>query len=1013
MQFQNVLQDSKYYKNILLFILCCPLLVFYLSADFFYSQFISNFIRINKSNLEKSLFRISKDSKIPNYFEREMNLLYAKINETPEKIRSLFKNFAYKNQLQSANIFIFQALQQNNFKARFYTKHSKKFNNSLCKIFSALYNANTSSDYKLPNSIKPYFRSYFGQLDLNDVLLSKGQLIKCNILGNNSYFYWNIFQNFIDSGTGFAGIIIFFSETLPSLIVATNNLIKDQITSDGGRYGYSIYNTKKKKFISKTSNFIWNKNIKIPTLFEKNYTLCNNTLYLFYTLDNQHLLIGSIQLPTKYTLLYKLVLASIVIALIILFLQQSCNYNFYNFKFTSIKQKILALFLLTYIIPTLVFLITALQFCFSDYQLSLFDKTSNMHTLIEMIDENFNTALLQLDQIYRKLSKKIIKSLLEEKQINHYVHVLSSKKMLDQAYILDSQGKYIYKYSFKNNEDIIIEKLIPYLSRKALAKHVDYSNPYTSYKSRDYVLDSITENLEKFIKTTGKGKSVLAQLYDQTDKLHEINLGNDTFLLYMSVFQDKNNKPNIIILITKQANFGFMYLTKVLHKYEKHYKYLYLKSNMNYEKYNIIFNKFSKYDPTPKEYSKYNFTRIVHEKLRNKKQLITFDAEIIREPYLIVASSLNNIQNFYLIIAYSTHNLRKKLYKLLIKFIIINLFTFIFTLGVSYGLYLNFIYPLNEINFGLQAIAKKNYNYKTNIKTNDEFEYISKTINSYLEKLHEISVANIVQNNLLPQTDLQFKNYEIAYFYKPYDELGGDYFDFMVLQDRYILFFIGDVTGHGIPAAIIMSMVKAIIYSYLLPYMNYINTKSSIISNNNENKTLENNTTEEIISQIFLIISKIDSLLKTHSKNRLLITMFCGLIDTFSNSLFYKNAGHMYPILFNKYSNNYEILKCPSMPLGVHRIKDHKMNALNLNNYRYIILFTDGLVESVANKNLMSVYEIIIEELRDLKLEKKTFSAKELIEIYINSYFNKYLFHQLISDDITMIVINTNCKSTT
>lgn len=122
-----------------------------------------------------------------------------------------------------------------------------------------------------------------------------------------------------------------------------------------------------------------------------------------------------------------------------------------------------------------------------------------------------------------------------------------------------------------------------------------------------------------------------------------------------------------------------------------------------------------------------------------------------------------------------------------------------------------FLDPVRELASGMEAVNIQKFSYRIPPQDSDELGALTVQFNRMLEQLEEVSLAKRVQDGLLPKGSLEHGEYRIFGYSVPASDLGGDYFDYIVRPDNRLLVLQGDVTGHGIPAALIMAMVKGIV----------------------------------------------------------------------------------------------------------------------------------------------------------------------------------------------------------
>ncbi len=190
----------------------------------------------------------------------------------------------------------------------------------------------------------------------------------------------------------------------------------------------------------------------------------------------------------------------------------------------------------------------------------------------------------------------------------------------------------------------------------------------------------------------------------------------------------------------------------------------------------------------------------------------------------------------------------------------------------------------------------------------------------------EMKMATEMQNMLVPDANLFPANqyYSVHSFYLPHFEVGGDYYDFIELDENELFFCIADVSGKGMPAAILMSNFQA----GLKAFLKYRPQLPDLIGNLNERV--------------------LDS-----AKGEKFITFFAGQYNVQSRELRYINAGHNPPFLYEKKNGNLQQLTKGCVGMGMLDILPNlEEGVINIPKDSKLILFTDGLAElDYQNKN--------------------------------------------------------------
>ena len=179
----------------------------------------------------------------------------------------------------------------------------------------------------------------------------------------------------------------------------------------------------------------------------------------------------------------------------------------------------------------------------------------------------------------------------------------------------------------------------------------------------------------------------------------------------------------------------------------------------------------------------------------------------------------------------------------------------------------------------------------------------------------ELELAKEFQEMLIPEKMPISDRFEIDTYYKPHDNIGGDYVDYIKFDDNRFAIVIADISGKGIAAALLMSNFQAMLHSLIFQY-----------------RDLE--TFVFALNQAVYRITKSDKF----------ITFFIAEINLESNELTYINAGHYPPILYN--GNEIVTLKTGSSVIGAfEKLPFIKEAKVNISSGAFLFCFTDGLID--------------------------------------------------------------------
>jgi serine phosphatase RsbU (regulator of sigma subunit) len=187
----------------------------------------------------------------------------------------------------------------------------------------------------------------------------------------------------------------------------------------------------------------------------------------------------------------------------------------------------------------------------------------------------------------------------------------------------------------------------------------------------------------------------------------------------------------------------------------------------------------------------------------------------------------------------------------------------------------------------------------------------------------ELRVARSIQQASLPKEVPTLEGWQISPFYQPAREVGGDFYDFLELPGGHLGFVVGDATGKGVPAALMMasarSMLRAVAHASESPGE---------------------------------VSGSINDPLVTDISPNMFVTCFYAILDPKSGRLTYANAGHDLPYLRRRNAEAEE-LKARGMPLGLMPGMSYEEKETMLHTGEAALFYSDGLVEAHNPKGEM------------------------------------------------------------
>ncbi len=237
----------------------------------------------------------------------------------------------------------------------------------------------------------------------------------------------------------------------------------------------------------------------------------------------------------------------------------------------------------------------------------------------------------------------------------------------------------------------------------------------------------------------------------------------------------------------------------------------------------------------------------------------------------------------------------------------------------------------------------------------------------------ELDIASYIQSRLFPRSAPDSSRMAISFYNRPFLKVTGDYFDFIEIDRKSTAIIIGDISGHGLAAAMILSMTSSTIHSLL-----------------REKAPIEN------------VIEEVNYFLNNRYRGTELITLFAGIYNNATRELTYINAGHCPPALLKGGEGEIQRLEGRSKILGADPSASYFASKITFNKGDELFLFTDGALEIYDEKTGREFTE------KDL-LDTIRGQAGSDIEGKINALIDRInSFGDSLRDDITLIAVKFN-----
>jgi len=282
--------------------------------------------------------------------------------------------------------------------------------------------------------------------------------------------------------------------------------------------------------------------------------------------------------------------------------------------------------------------------------------------------------------------------------------------------------------------------------------------------------------------------------------------------------------------------------------------------------------------------------------------------------------------------------IRERLARARTDLAVIALFTLVLGFAASTLLIQIFVKPIQALSDTVRAIGEGTMVADIGSSGNEEIDDIARAFNEVTAQFRaaqgnlmeqdrmqrEMQVAQEIQQTLLPRTVPELEGFDIGYLYRAAKEVGGDYFDFLHVDDRTEGVVVADVSGKGVPGSLVMTMIR-----------------TALRMEARGNRSASD------------VMAKMNAFVTEDMKKGMFVTMFYVVLDSVNRSVSYASAGHNPMILYRAQSETTYFLKPKGIPVGINTPdqelfrKTISVEKLRLRQDDMLVIYTDGITEAM------------------------------------------------------------------
>ena len=249
--------------------------------------------------------------------------------------------------------------------------------------------------------------------------------------------------------------------------------------------------------------------------------------------------------------------------------------------------------------------------------------------------------------------------------------------------------------------------------------------------------------------------------------------------------------------------------------------------------------------------------------------------------------------------------------------------------------------PVRLLMEDINQVSSGDFEHQTSARSSDEIGQLAASFNRMTTALraaqqqelaarameHELGIASEIQTNLVPKSILKVPGYDIGAYYRPSKEVGGDYYDFIEIDENRSGLIVADVSGKGVPGSLVMAMARAFIRM--------------------EAERSRNPSTADTLARA-------NKMLARDMRKGMFVTAIYGILDRTNHQIRVSSAGHNPMILWRSRSEEIVLINPKGIALGLDKgpVFDRSISEeiIQLEPGDRVVIYTDGTVEAMNAK---------------------------------------------------------------
>jgi sigma-B regulation protein RsbU (phosphoserine phosphatase) len=311
---------------------------------------------------------------------------------------------------------------------------------------------------------------------------------------------------------------------------------------------------------------------------------------------------------------------------------------------------------------------------------------------------------------------------------------------------------------------------------------------------------------------------------------------------------------------------------------------------------------------------------------------------------------------------------------------------------------------------GTQRVNRGDFSHRIPVKSNDQVATLANSFNSMTASLeksieeqkdkqrleNELVIAQEVQAQLFPQESVQLASLEVHGFFRPARTVSGDYYDFLTLDSDRLILAIGDVSGKGISAALLMATIHAAVRALSLQDVPVLREPAAVGAAIGSDVVLTSGFRGLDVSPSALL-SLLNHQLYESTPAEKYATLFLGIYNGAERKLTYSNGGHLPPIIMSE-DGSIRRLECGGTVVGLFDQRSYNEASVELHRGEIFLGYTDGVTEPENDFGEFGEARLI-----DLLRENRDLPLMRISEI-VTAAVDDWIGPNEQPDDVTLVL---------